>query len=121
VKIIVPLLAMGVLYSPAYAQHGISIDDGTANLRMGAGCRLSLYGQALGGTCAVLKEHGSPDTYIKAGSGTYRIARASGHGAGKRVAEFYQVTPTGQADRLIGTVLANGSCWVGDGIRFCAE
>jgi hypothetical protein len=114
-------LAIGVLYSPAYAQHGVSIDDGSATLRMGAGCRLSLYGQALGGQCNVLKEHGSPDTYIKAGGGTYRIAREGTHGAGKRIADFYQVTPKGQADRLIGTVIANGSCWVGDGIRFCAE
>lgn len=120
-KIIPVLFTLGVLCSPAYAQHGVSIDDGSATLRMGAGCRLSLYGQALGGQCNVLKEHGSADTYIKAGTGTYRISRAASRGSGKRIAEFYQVTPKGMADRLIGIVQANGSCWVGDGIRFCAE
>jgi hypothetical protein len=120
-KVLALALALSTSTTLAYAQHGINVDDGTATLRMGAGCRLTLYGQALGGQCNVLKEHGSVDTFIKAGTGTYRITRVGNRGAGKRVAEFYQVTPSGQDDRLIGTIIANGSCWVGDGIRFCAE
>jgi hypothetical protein len=111
------LLGLGVLSSPTLAQHG----DGAAFLRMGASCRVILYGQAQGGQCNVLLERGSTDIFIKAGPSTYRITRAGPESQARGVATFYQVAPRGQEDRLIGTVIANGSCWIGDGIRVCAE
>jgi hypothetical protein len=108
--------------SAAEAQRGRQYEDWDGNrLRTGAGCMLELFGQRVAGTCDILRRSNSANTFIEVGNSIYLIKRDGTDRWSKSSADFFQVTPEGQPNRYITSVQARGSCWVGEGVRFCAR
>jgi hypothetical protein len=108
---------------PAQAQRGRQYEDWDTGdrLRVGAGCVLEVYGLRRPGRCNVLRRGDSTNTFVQVGDVVYLIKRDGLGSVSKRSASFYRVTPEGQDNQFITNVEARGSCWVGDGVRFCAR
>ncbi len=99
--------------TPALAGPGVRVQTDAGPIRAGVSCSLELFGQDLTGTCAIARRGGT--TIIKAGKAIYYIERDD-----KTLGRFFQDNPEGK-DRFMGVVQARGDCWVGDGVKFCAQ
>lgn len=111
--------ALSVLVTPALAgDHspapgGLRLVTDVGVIRAGARCGLSIHGVAAGGRCIIGRGYGSPSTIIRAGDEEYEIRRTS-----RTSARF--VRTTDGLESLVGTVYADGVCWVGANVAFCA-
>lgn len=106
------LIALWVLATPALAGDVRIVTDAGV-IRAETRCGLSIHGLAAGGRCMIGRGYGSPSTHIRAGGEQYEIRRTS-----RTAAHF--VRTTDGVESLVGTVYADGDCWVGSTVAFCA-
>ena len=120
IKLIATTAIALAIASPALAQgRGVSYETETGRIRRGTTCELNANGFVYRGRCDVGRAWEGDRRVIRAGSYLFSI-RPDGSGGGR----FFQLEEDDEGEyksKLMGYVHAEGSCWVGNRLHFCAR
>src|SRR4051794_13298660 len=115
-RFVITTLAALSLVGPALGGEGREVYTEDGKIRYGTGCTLNIHGLTRTGKCNVGRGWGNSSSIIQVGGVFFRIKRDPND---KTSAMFYRIT-NGDA-QYVSEVYANGSCWVGTNVRFCAN
>ena len=109
----------GVIPQPRRSDEGIRVLTPEGTARLGVSC--SLWIKDLGtfnSRCDVGRLRDHPTTIVQVGSTRLRIDRS---GMDDMEADMYYYDRGGGEWQRIGVAVAQGACWTGARVRFCAQ
>jgi hypothetical protein len=114
------ILTLATIGSPV-AKEVLRNEDGDVGVR-GAPCAFSAYvdgeWQHAPGRCSMYKNAATNNTLVWIGQGRILIVRDKEE---RGFAKLYRVVPGTDELGFLGNAVADGNCWLGKTMRFCAK
>lgn len=109
------------LSGSAHGREVLRSEDGDVGVR-GARCVFTAYidgeWQAVPNSCSMVKSGATNNTLVLIGRGRMLIKRDPDE---RGFAKLYRIIPGSDDLGFMGNVVADGPCWVGKTVRFCAR